>query len=114
MPVADISLSDVSIAMAAEAEAAYPEMADDLEQMRRAGFFVRNARGLRLHNVAVRGQIGAALHGLARLGKRRMPAGCFGADAHRTPLCMADPPRWSRRVREEARITSRSAPYGRR
>jgi hypothetical protein len=61
MPVEDISLSDVSIAMAAEAEAAYPEMADDLELMCRAGFFVRNARGLLLHNVEVRGQLGAAL-----------------------------------------------------
>jgi polygalacturonase len=61
MPVEDISLSDVSIAMAADAEAAYPEMADDLELMRRAGLFVRNARGLRLHNVEVRGQLGPAL-----------------------------------------------------
>jgi polygalacturonase len=61
MPVEDISLSDVSIAMAADAEAAYPEMADDLELMCRAGLFVRNARGLRLHNVEVTGQLGAAL-----------------------------------------------------
>jgi polygalacturonase len=61
MPVEDITLSDISIAMAADAEAAYPEMADDLELMRRAGLFVRNARGLRLHNVEVRGQLGPAL-----------------------------------------------------
>jgi polygalacturonase len=61
MPVEDISLSDVSIAMAADAELAYPEMADGLELMRRAGFFVRNARGLRLHNVEVNGQLGPAL-----------------------------------------------------
>jgi hypothetical protein len=61
MPVEDISLSDVSIAMAADAEAGYAEMADDLELMRRAGIFVRNARGLRLHNVEVAGQLGPAL-----------------------------------------------------
>ena len=36
-------------------------MADDLELMQRAGFFVRNARGLRLHNVEVTGQLGPAL-----------------------------------------------------
>jgi hypothetical protein len=36
-------------------------MADDLEPMRRAGLFVCNARGLRLHNVEVREQLGPAL-----------------------------------------------------
>jgi hypothetical protein len=61
MPLEDISLSDISIAMSPDAEAGYPEMADDLEVMRRAGLFVRNARGLRLHNVEVTGQLGPAL-----------------------------------------------------
>jgi len=61
MPLEDISLSDISIAMSPDAEAGYPEMADGLELMRRAGFFVRNARGLRLHNVEVTGQLGPAL-----------------------------------------------------
>jgi Pectate lyase superfamily protein len=61
MPVEDVSLNDVSISMAAEAEPGYPEMADDMELMARGGFFVRNARGLRLHNVEVSGQLGPAL-----------------------------------------------------
>ena len=61
VPVEDVSLSDVSIAMAANAEAGYPEMADDMELMARGGFFVRNAHGLRLHNIEVSGQLGPAL-----------------------------------------------------
>jgi polygalacturonase len=61
MPLEDISLSDVSITMAVDAEAGYADMADDLELMRRAGLFVRNARWLRLHNVEVSGQLGPAL-----------------------------------------------------
>jgi polygalacturonase len=61
MPVEDISLSDISIALAADAEPGYPDMADDLELMQRAGLFVRHARGLRLHNVEVSGQAGPAL-----------------------------------------------------
>lgn len=61
MPVEEISLSDVSIAMAAEAEPDYPDMADDLELMQQAGIFVRNAVRLRLHNVEVTGQRGPAL-----------------------------------------------------
>ena len=60
MPVEDISLSDISISMSPAAEAGYPEMADDMELMQRAGFFVRHARGLRLHHVEVNGQLGAA------------------------------------------------------
>jgi polygalacturonase len=61
MPVEDVSLNDVSIAMAADAKPGYADMADDLELMRRAGIFVRNARRLRLHNVEVSGQLGPAL-----------------------------------------------------
>jgi polygalacturonase len=61
MPLQDVSLSDVSIAMSPDAEAGYPEMADDMELMQRAGLFVRNARGLKLHNVEVTGQLGPAL-----------------------------------------------------
>jgi len=60
MPVEDITLSDISISLSADVEAGYPEMADDMELMQRAGFFVRNARGLRLHHVEVSGQSGAA------------------------------------------------------
>lgn len=61
MPLEDVSLSDVSIGMAPEAEAGFAEMADGLDELCRAGIFVRNARGLRLHNVAVSGQLGPAL-----------------------------------------------------
>jgi hypothetical protein len=61
MPLEDVTLSDVVIAMAADAEPGYADMADDLEPMRRAGIFVRNARGLRLHNVEVSSQLGPAL-----------------------------------------------------
>ena len=60
MPLEDITLSDVSISLSAEAEAGYPEMADEMDLMQRAGFFVRHARGLRLHHVEVSGQRGAA------------------------------------------------------
>ena len=61
MPVEDIAISDVSISMAPGAEAGYPDMADDLEPMGQAGFFIRNAVRLRLHNVEVTGQLGPAL-----------------------------------------------------
>jgi hypothetical protein len=61
MPVEDVTLSDVAIAMAAGAEPGYADMADDLELMRRAGIVARNARGLRLHNVEVSDQLGPAL-----------------------------------------------------
>jgi polygalacturonase len=61
MPLEDISLSDLSVSMAADGEAGYPDMADDLEPMQRAGFFICNARGLRLHHVVVAGQQGPAL-----------------------------------------------------
>lgn len=61
MPVEDISFSDISMALSPDAEAGYPEMADDLELMQRVGFFVCNARGLRLDNVQVTGQLGPAL-----------------------------------------------------
>ncbi len=61
MPVEDVSLSDISIAMSPDAKAGQPEMADDIELMQRAGFFIRNVRGLRLDNVEVSGQLGPAL-----------------------------------------------------
>jgi len=60
MPVEDITLSDLSISLSPDAEAGYPEMADDMELMQRAGLFVRHARGLRLHHVEISGQAGAA------------------------------------------------------
>ena len=61
MPVEDITLSDVSISMSTDGEAGYPDMADDVEPMQRAGFFICNARGLRLHHVEATGQSGPAL-----------------------------------------------------
>lgn len=60
MPVEDISLTDVSIALSSEAESGYPEMADDIPEMQQAGLFVRNARHLRLVRVEVTNQRGPA------------------------------------------------------
>jgi polygalacturonase len=59
-PLEDVTLSDVSISLSPDAAAGYPEMADDMELMQRAGFFARHAHGLRLHHVEVSGQVGAA------------------------------------------------------
>jgi len=60
MPLEDISFSDVSISVSDEADSGYPEMADDIPSMSRAGFFIRNARHLRLEHVEVTGQVGEA------------------------------------------------------
>jgi polygalacturonase len=64
MPVEDLTLDDVAISMApgdSRAEPGYPEMADDMELMQRAGLFARNVRGLRLRDVEITGQRGPAL-----------------------------------------------------
>ena len=61
MPVEDVSLNDISVSMSAHGEGGYPDMADDMEPMQNAGFFISNARGLRLHHVEVTGQLGPAL-----------------------------------------------------
>jgi polygalacturonase len=60
MPLEDISFSDISISISEEADSGYPEMADDIPSMSRAGFFIRNARNLRLEHVQVTGQVGEA------------------------------------------------------
>ncbi|MFT3895399.1 MAG: hypothetical protein QM730_27555 [Anaerolineales bacterium] len=60
MPLEDISFTDISISISDEADSGYPEMADDIPRMSQAGFFIRNARHLRLENVEVTGQIGDA------------------------------------------------------
>jgi polygalacturonase len=60
-PLEDISFDDVAISMADEPQSGEPDMADDIEPMRGAGFFIRNARGVRLHNLAVTRQRGQAL-----------------------------------------------------
>ncbi|MBN1451233.1 MAG: glycoside hydrolase family 28 protein [Anaerolineales bacterium] len=60
MPLEDISFTDVSISISDEADSGYPEMADDIPSMSQAGFFIRNARRIRLDHVEVTGQIGDA------------------------------------------------------
>jgi polygalacturonase len=60
MPLEDISFTDVSISISAEADSGYPEMADDIPSMSQAGFFIRNAHHLRLEHVEVTGQVGEA------------------------------------------------------
>lgn len=61
MPVEDVSLSDFTISMARDAEPGYPEMADNMELMQRAGLYVRHVRGLRMQDVEIVGQDGPAL-----------------------------------------------------
>jgi polygalacturonase len=60
MPLEDITLSDISISISDEADSGYPEMADDIPSMSQAGFFIRNARRIRLEHVQVTGQRGPA------------------------------------------------------
>jgi len=60
MPLEDISLTDISVSLTGGADADYPEMADDIPSMSQAGFFIRNARRLRLANVQVHNQLGEA------------------------------------------------------
>jgi polygalacturonase len=60
MPLEDISLTDISISLTVGADADYPEMADDIPSMSQAGFFIRNARNLRIDHVQINGQIGLA------------------------------------------------------
>ena len=60
MPIEDVSFGDVSIAMATDAQAGAPDMADDIPAMQRAGFFARNVRQLRLRDVRIENQIGEA------------------------------------------------------
>jgi polygalacturonase len=60
MPLEDITLRDISISISEESDSGYPEMADDIPSMSQAGFFIRNARHLRLEHVEVTGQVGEA------------------------------------------------------
>ncbi len=60
MPLEDITLSDISISMTGGGEPALPEMADDIPSLSQAGFFIRNARGVRFDHVYVKGQAGPA------------------------------------------------------
>ena len=58
MPIEDVAFSDVTVVMSEDAREGIPEHADGLEPMRRAGFFARNMRGLRLDRVDISGQAG--------------------------------------------------------
>jgi polygalacturonase len=60
MPLEDISFTDVFISISDEADSGYPEMADDIPSLSQAGFYIRNARRLRLEHVQVTGQRGPA------------------------------------------------------
>jgi hypothetical protein len=60
MPLTDITLRDISISMAANAQVGFAEMADGIPQLSQAGFFIRNARNIRFDNVQIRGQLGQA------------------------------------------------------
>lgn len=60
-PAEDITLDDVRITLAGDAEPGHPEMADGMELMQGAGFFARNVRGLRLRDVEITGQRGPVL-----------------------------------------------------
>jgi polygalacturonase len=57
-PIEDVSFSDVSISMSPNAQSGSPDMADDIEPMRCAGFFARYVRGLCLSGVEISGQVG--------------------------------------------------------
>lgn len=58
MPLEEISFSDISISFSKEVESGYPDMADDIPSMSRAGFYIRNARHLRLEAIELSGQEG--------------------------------------------------------
>jgi polygalacturonase len=60
MPLEDISFSDVTISLTSGLAASPPEMADDIPSMSQAGFFIRNARNVRMDHVQITGQIGEA------------------------------------------------------
>ncbi len=61
MPIEDVSFDDVSISMSLNPQKGEPDMADDIEPMQGAGFFIHNARGVRLHNLEIAQQRGKAL-----------------------------------------------------
>lgn len=60
MPLEDISLTDISVSLTRGTDPDYPEMADDIPSLSQAGFFIRNARNIRLDNVQVHNQLGPA------------------------------------------------------
>jgi hypothetical protein len=82
MAVEEITLSDIAISLADEAQPGYAEMADGLELMQRGGLFVCNARGLQMDHVVISNQVGPAFRlidssnvELSRCGSLTPPAG---------------------------------------
>ena len=55
MPVEDVSMQDVVVEMAENGKPGRPAMMSGLEDMQGAGFFLRNAVGVDLRGVKVRG-----------------------------------------------------------
>ncbi len=60
LPIEDISLDDISVSLIGGAEPEYPEMADGIDKMLQAGFYIRNARRIRLSHVQVSNQTGSS------------------------------------------------------
>ena len=60
MPVEDVTFDHITISLADESEHGYPEMADGLELMAQAGFYINNACNIRLENVKIQHQHGPA------------------------------------------------------
>jgi polygalacturonase len=59
MPLEDISFQDIRVSLSIEDNGEHhPEMADDIPRMSRAGFFIRNARKVRLDHVRISNQVG--------------------------------------------------------
>ncbi|MBN2007301.1 MAG: glycoside hydrolase family 28 protein [Anaerolineae bacterium] len=61
MYVEDVSFEDVLVMLALDGGEGSPAMAPGISPMRRAGFHAHNVRGLRLHNVEIRDQLGPAV-----------------------------------------------------
>jgi len=62
MPLQDLALHDISVSLSGRAEPDIPEMADGLQPTCRAGFHVHSVQRLRLHNIEVSEQLGAAFY----------------------------------------------------
>lgn len=60
MPVEDISISDMNISLSDGHDCGYAEMADGIPMMQQAGFYIRNAHGVRLERVQIHNQSGPA------------------------------------------------------
>lgn len=61
MFVEDVSFEDVLVLLARDGGEGSPAMAPGIPPLRRAGFHAHNVRGLRLHNVEIRDQLGPAV-----------------------------------------------------